>query len=60
MHNKYQGGDPEFDRVIAIVYGEQPRTYFSVYFGMVATHRGAPEKNDLVPCRPAGPPAGVV
>jgi hypothetical protein len=53
MHNKYKGGDPEYDRVIAIVYGQKSGDYYGVHFSMAATHRGADEWNDLVPCRPA-------
>ena len=56
MHNKYQGGDPKEDRVIAIAYGQKSKDYHGVLFSMVATHRGAEaatgDKNDLLPCTP--------
>lgn len=32
------------DRVIAIAYGQKSKDYHGVYFSMVATHRGAAEK----------------
>lgn len=55
MHNKYKGGDPKMDRVIAIVYGQKSKNYYGYHFSMVATHRGAAakgNKNDLIPCTP--------